>query len=180
MSLLQISSAFKSFAKRTAIGRPTSSLQTSRHRFYAHQSYGGGEGDPKGESPQSQGSNPSADLEHPGPPPPAVGRGTGGGPTKANEGGHNTQENDSSNGSGSAAPSSGAQPKIHNAASPEQPNDDVRKHNEELGKRDGRSQGKVADEEQQKVGKGYWSGRKISCSVWNAPPGYDGANSTPM
>ena len=52
--------------------------------------YGSGAGDPKGENPQDQGVNPSADKEHPGPPPPSAGQGSGGGPTKGTEKGHNT------------------------------------------------------------------------------------------
>ena len=76
-----------------------SPLYTQQHRLYAGgSSYGGGEGDPKGENPQDQGSNPSADLEHPGPAPPKVGQGTGGGPTKSGSEGHNTLHNDSSDG----------------------------------------------------------------------------------
>lgn len=54
--------------------------------------YGSGEGDPKGEKPKEQGANPSADKEHPGPPPPKAGLGTGGGPTKGTAEGHNTSE----------------------------------------------------------------------------------------
>lgn len=51
------------------------------------QGYGDGKGDPKGENPQEQG--PSSDAqqraEHPGPPPPSAGQGTGGA-TKAGSG----------------------------------------------------------------------------------------------
>ncbi|KAI0112692.1 hypothetical protein F4776DRAFT_667265 [Hypoxylon sp. NC0597] len=54
-------------------------------RFYSQQGYGDGKGDPKGENPQNQPSSSSAQQasEHPGPSPPDVGKGTGGGPTKA-------------------------------------------------------------------------------------------------
>ncbi|KAI2608238.1 uncharacterized protein GGS25DRAFT_266307 [Hypoxylon fragiforme] len=49
------------------------------------QGYGDGEGDPKGGDPQAQpaSSNAQQSAEHPGPAPPDVGKGTGGGPTKA-------------------------------------------------------------------------------------------------
>ena len=146
---------------------------TSQHRFYAQQSYGGGEGDPKGEDPQNQGSNPSADLEHPGPPPPAEGQGTGGGPTKAYEGGHNVGQNRSSGssssssaaekkpsgseGSGKAA-SNGAQPKIYSASPPEEHSEEVKQHNREMDNRHGRAQNKVDGDGDHDVGKGFWSG----------------------
>ncbi|KAI1104898.1 hypothetical protein F4804DRAFT_305798 [Jackrogersella minutella] len=54
-------------------------------RYYAKQGYGDGEGDPVGGDPQSQPASSSAqhNSEHPGPSPPDVGKGTGGGPTKA-------------------------------------------------------------------------------------------------
>lgn len=136
-----------------------------QHRRYAHQSYGGGEGDPKGEKPQDQGSNPSADKEHPGPPPPTEGQGSGGGPTKANESGHNTNDNASSQGGGSqgggskgAASSSGAQPKILNASVPAEPSDEVKQHNKEMANRHDRAGIQVGNQGDEKVGKGYWSG----------------------
>lgn len=145
-----------------------------RSRQYAHQSYGGGEGDPKGEKPQDQGSNPSADLEHPGPPPPSEGQGTGGGPTKAHESGHNTQDNSSSRGRGSESPKSGntgssskgAQPKILNEAVPDNPSDDVKQHNEDMAKRYDRTENNAEDQEKDKVGKGFWSGKKMTF-VWD-------------
>lgn len=71
--------------------RPSSRLPITAHRF-ASGDYGSGAGDPKGEKPQQQGSNPSADLEHPGPPPPKVGQGSGSTPTKGTSSGHNTGE----------------------------------------------------------------------------------------
>ncbi|KAI4265939.1 MAG: hypothetical protein L6R35_007011, partial [Caloplaca aegaea] len=131
-------------------------------RFCAEQkrSYGGGQGDPKGETPQEQGSNPSAETEHPGPPPPDVGKGTGGGPTKAGEGGHNTQQNSSSEGSssgqsGANQSSGGPQPKIHSESIPTEESDDVKAHNEDMGKRHDRANTKV-DVKEQTVEKGFW------------------------
>lgn len=127
----------------------------THHRFYAQQSYGGGEGDPKGENPQDQGSNPSADLEHPGPPPPDAGKGTGGGPTKAPGGGHNGNPNESSGssskspasgGDGGKSASNGAQPKIYNAKVPEEQSEDVKKHNREMDNRYDHAQNRIDED----------------------------------
>jgi hypothetical protein len=54
-------------------------------RVLAQQGYGDGKGDPAAEDPQDQpAASPAQEQsEHPGPPPPDVGKGTGGGPTKA-------------------------------------------------------------------------------------------------
>ncbi|KAG9562803.1 hypothetical protein KCU79_g6138, partial [Aureobasidium melanogenum] len=84
MSLLR--TTFLRNAPRTFVRSPA--LSVSGRRF-ASQDYGSGSGDPKGEKPQEQGANPSADKEHPGPPPPKVGQGSGGA-TKADSSGHNT------------------------------------------------------------------------------------------
>ncbi|CAD6570648.1 MAG: hypothetical protein ASARMPREDX12_003788 [Alectoria sarmentosa] len=143
-----------------------------QQRLYAGSSYGGGEGDPKGSNPSDQGSNPSADLEHPGPPPPSVGQGTGGGPTKSGAEGHNTQQNDSSKSSDQASTSGGSgggasrvegdgpQPKIHkpSALGEHTHSDEVRAHNEEMEKRHDRPNERSVDETD-KVDKKYWSGR---------------------
>ncbi|KAL8718061.1 MAG: hypothetical protein Q9225_004769 [Loekoesia sp. 1 TL-2023] len=135
-----------------------SSLAFQQHRYYAGQSYGSGQGDPKGENPQDQGPNPSAEKEHPGPPPPDVGKGTGGGPTKVHEGGHNTQQNASSGGSGQSGASQssgGPQPKIHSENQPAEESDDVKAHNEDMGKRHDRANAEV-DNKGQTVEKGFW------------------------
>lgn len=145
MGSLRASSFSRPFATARFSARPSSFAV--KNRFYAGQSYGGGEGDPKGEKPQEQGSNPSADLEHPGPPPPDVGKGTGGGPTKAGEGGHNTQQNNSSGGSsggggkqsGASQSNGGPQPKIHSEGTPAEESAEVKAHNEDMGKRHDRA-----------------------------------------
>ncbi|KAL8938696.1 MAG: hypothetical protein Q9216_003756 [Gyalolechia sp. 2 TL-2023] len=140
-----------------------SSLAFHQHRYYASQSYGGGQGDPKGEKPQDQGSNPSAEMEHPGPPPPDVGKGTGGGPTKAHDGGHNTQQNASSSGSsssgksGASQPNNGPQPKILSENQPTEESDDVKAHNQDMAKRHDRANAEVNDEGQT-VEKSFWKG----------------------
>ena len=165
----------------TPVFRPIASTRSSprslllpayaqQHRLYAGSSYGGGEGDPKGENPSDQGSNPSADLEHPGPPPPSVGQGTGGGPTKKGVEGHNTQENDSSEGQASTSGSGGSsggegggpQPKIHKHNSPDENthSDEVRAHNEDMKKRHDRPNEKSNDDD--KVDKGYWMGMSVA------------------
>lgn len=163
----------------TPILRPITTIRSSprfllapayaqQHRLYAG-GYGGGEGDPKGENPQDQGSNPSAGLEHPGPPPPSVGQGTGGGPTQKGDG-HNPQQNGSSSGDGQASTSGnggasggegdGPQPKIHKHDAPEEHthSDEVRAHNEDIKKRYDRPNEKSVGEDD-KVDKGYWSGQ---------------------
>lgn len=135
-------------------------IYAQHHRFYAGSSYGGGEGDPKGENPQDQGSNPSSHLEHPGPPPPDVGKGTGGGPTKAGGDGHNTQQNQSSGGQASSG-EGGPQPKIHKHNSPEEHehSEDVKSHNREMDQRHDRAEEKSPEKEKNdKVDKGFWSG----------------------
>ncbi|KAI1767497.1 hypothetical protein GGR53DRAFT_113578 [Hypoxylon sp. FL1150] len=60
------------------------SFATSPRHFLA-QGYGDGKGDPAADDPQNQppSSGAQQSAEHPGPPPPDVGKGTGGGPTKA-------------------------------------------------------------------------------------------------
>lgn len=148
MAPLRLTPIFRPFASIRSFS-PRSLLSPAyaqQHRLYAGgSSYGGGEGDPKGENPSDQGSNPSADLEHPGPPPPSVGQGTGGGPTKGGSEGHNTKQNDSSGGGGQASTSGGAsgekgdgaQPKINKHEAPEENahSDEVRAHNEDMKKR---------------------------------------------
>ncbi|MCJ1340646.1 hypothetical protein MMC09_005942 [Bachmanniomyces sp. S44760] len=114
-------------------------------RTYAHQSYGGGEGDPKGETPQDQGPNPSEHLEHPGPRSPADG-----GKSGAGEGGNASQE---SSGKGSGR-GNAAQPKIHSESDPGEPSEDVKSHNEDMKKRHDRPH---ETDEGDAVKAGFWS-----------------------
>lgn len=167
MNRLRVSN-FRPLSTVAVTPTPAVPFSSTQRRLYAHQSYGGGEGDPKGENPQDQGSNPSAEKEHPGPPPPAEGQGSGGGPTKADETGHNTQEN-SSSGTGSkdgktkSPNKSAAQPKILSEGVPTEQSDEVKQHNKEMANRHDRAGTSVGDGEKEKVGKGYWSG-KIYCT----------------
>jgi len=164
MARLRLTPIFRSIHPiHSAPRTPLSLISAQQHRLYAGSSYGGGEGDPKGENPQEQGPNPSADLEHPGPPPPDVGQGTGGGPTKKGAEGHNTQQNASSGGQGNSGGAKGGksapQPKIykHDAPGEGQHSDEVKRHNEEMSKRHDRPQEKSPNEDDT-VDKGFWSG----------------------
>ena len=161
MAFLKSSPMWRNLAARHQQLLVTRTGFLQQHRFYAQSSYGGGEGDPKGESPQQQGPNPSAHLEHPGPPPPDVGRGSGGGPTKAGDGGNNPQQKGTSDGGESSGPTqskSGASPKIHSEGTPAEASEDVKKHNEELENRHDRAANKVDEDGKDNVHKGYWSG----------------------
>lgn len=163
MPILRVSPLFRSLAAPRQISRATAAFQSlHQRRPYAHESssYGGGEGDPKGETPQEQGSNPSAELEHPGPPPPKAGQGTGGGPTKAGSEGQNTQQNDSSSGQGkgsSGGVSGSSQPKILGENNPKH-SEDVKAHNEDMKKRHDRATESAEEDGSDNVGKGFWSG----------------------
>ena len=139
----------------------------STFRCYASQSYGGGEGDPRGESPQKQGSSPAtSDAEHPGPSPPDVGKGTGGGPTKKGSSGHGGKDTMGSSREGSKQTSGGgplseaaAQPKIHKHETPhpDTHTEDVRAHNAEVAKRrDKPHEGSSNDGD--RVDGDYWKG----------------------
>ncbi|KAI1469781.1 uncharacterized protein F4812DRAFT_420317 [Daldinia caldariorum] len=74
-------------ALRTTRARAPQAYRTfaAGSRHFSQQGYGNGEGNPTSENPQSQPSSSAAQQssEHPGPSPPDVGKGTGGGPTKA-------------------------------------------------------------------------------------------------
>lgn len=63
-------------------------------RVLAQQGYGDGKGSPEGEKPQQEPAATRAQesSEHPGPAPPDVGKGTGGGPTKANTTGKSPED----------------------------------------------------------------------------------------
>lgn len=168
----------RSFLVRKTFTRPSFVAITSRATpitslRYASGDYGSGAGDPKGDNPQSQGANPSADKEHPGPPPPSVGQGTGSGPTKGTAEGHNTSAAEQGSGgkeadkdAGRSGKTQGAQPKILSTSPPpaEDADEDVRKHNEEMDNRAEKAHEKVSDEQvdKDKVGKGFWYVRPMS------------------
>lgn len=147
--------ASSGFRRLSTLRRPILPFTITPQRRLAHESYGGGEGDPKGEAPQDQGSNPSAEKEHPGPPPPTEGRGSGGGPTKATNG----NASNSDNGRQAGHTKSGAQPKILNEGLPTELSDEVKQHNEEMTHRHDRAGAQVGDSKDDKVDKGFWSGK---------------------
>jgi hypothetical protein len=142
---------------------------------WATQDYGSGKGDPKGEKPQDQGANPSADLEHPGAPPPKEGEGSGGSPTKGTSTGHNTGESKQAQAQkrqfstvrtlwSKDRPKSteGLKPKILDESAPakHEQGEDAKKHNEEMEQRTDRAHEQVdADNKKDKVDSEFWSGK---------------------
>ncbi|OCK78586.1 hypothetical protein K432DRAFT_383772 [Lepidopterella palustris CBS 459.81] len=145
---------------------PRTSLQATSQRF-ASGDYGSGEGNSTGENSQKQGSNPSADKEHPGPPSPKAGQGTGAGPTKGLSDGNNTRNSKQSSSPASSGGSKkgikGAQPKILHANPPtgEDESESVRQHNKEMEGRAEKAHERVSnmDAEKDKVPAGFWSGQ---------------------
>ncbi len=104
MPLFRSPTALQSFTRRGAslsVHQPLSTRPFSSTLVARAQGYGDGQGDPKGESPQHQGSSNKTkhNAEHPGPAPPSEGQGTGAGPTK---GGSGKSPEDSSAQSGGA------------------------------------------------------------------------------
>lgn len=124
------------------------------------QDYGSGAGDPKGEKPQEQGKNPSEHKEHPGPPAPSTGGNSGSGQQQQQGGKEQSSKAQTSKGT------QGAQPKILNESPPAsgQGSQDVEDHNREMDQRAEKANMKVKDEdvEKDKVGKGFWSGKRDS------------------
>lgn len=157
MSFLRTSTAFSSLSRRTprTIRQPFAirpfSNTSSRP---AHQGYGDGSGDPKGENPQDQGPSNSTKTkaEHPGPAPPSTGKSpedasaqSGGSRSKeAKETGSSPTGGEvGKQGSGSEM-KDGAKPKIHDKKDPapadEKQQAEVEKHNREFEKGHDRAQ----------------------------------------
>ena len=168
MASLRISSFLRPFsnisrsplASRNTPFPSNSPLPSFHQRRLASQDYGSGSGSPEGESPQKQpSSSTSSDKEHPGPAPPDVGKGTGGGPTKNDEGGHGPPQEGPSGKKGKEDVS-GARPKILSEGqdSNKEQSEEVRRHNEDMGKRHDRPQEGVDDQGKDYVDKGFWSG----------------------
>ena len=92
-----------------------------------------------------------------------MGQGTGGGPTKSGESGHNTQQNASSEVDNKPTPEqksvSGSKPKILGENNPEH-SEDVKAHNEDMKKRHDRPQEGVGPDAKDNVDKGFWSGKE--------------------
>ena len=149
-------------ANRSASSPVTSPLPrfiSVSQRRLASQDYGSGSGSPEGENPQAQPSSTiTSDKEHPGPAPPDVGKGTGGGPTKKDEGGHGPPHSGPSGKKGKED-LGGAQPKILSEGSgPKEESEEVRRHNEDMTKRHDRPREGVDDQGNDYVDKGFWSG----------------------
>lgn len=160
-----------SFLRPFLVGPRTQQLSRPTQRF-ASGDYGSGEGNPAGENPQDQGANPSEHLEHPGPPPPKVGKGTGAGPTKGSSDGTNQSDatqsggekkNDASSSGNSSGKksSSGAQPKILSESPPSEgeQSEEVKEHNRDMDNRAEQSDTKIdKDEDPSKdnVSKDFW------------------------
>ncbi|KAF2097159.1 hypothetical protein NA57DRAFT_57759 [Rhizodiscina lignyota] len=172
--------------RSSVVSLPIRTFSTTSRRF-ASGDYGSGKGDPKGEKPQEQGPNPSADKEHPGPPPPKAGQGTGGGPTKKGEAGHQGSEGQKKSFSTYSRPleqrrgfksspmlsatglkkpkgdTENAQPKIlgDNPPAEGEQSEEVKQHNKEVDERAERPTERVdeADVEKDKVHKKFWAGQ---------------------
>lgn len=152
-------------ASRITSPSPVSSSISFNQRRLASQDYGSGSGSPEGENPQDQPSSGiTSDKEHPGPAPPDVGKGTGGGPTKKGEGGHGPPHEGPSGKKGKED-ISGAQPKILSEGqdSNKEESEEVRRHNEDMGKRHDRPKEGVDDQGKDYVDKGFWSGEYLFC-----------------
>ncbi|ETS79896.1 hypothetical protein PFICI_07425 [Pestalotiopsis fici W106-1] len=88
MASLRITNALRAVSGAACYRAPAAASYrtfTSTSRCLADQGYGDGKGSPQGENPSKQPGASQAQhaSEHPGPSPPDVGKGTGGGPTKA-------------------------------------------------------------------------------------------------
>lgn len=183
-SLTTRTSAFANAVRRTLLRTPQNAVPSIQQRFAT--GYGDGEGSPVGEKPQDQGANPSADLEHPGPPPPKAGEGSGSSPTKGTREGHTKPDQSA----GSTAqkrsfstqavsrrafstaralrvtdkPKSteGLKPKILDESPPpkEQEPEDVKEHNRDMDSRSEKAFESVSNEEaaKDKVSPKFWSG----------------------
>lgn len=128
---------FRSPALRSVRAAPAS-ISRIQARF-ATQDYGSGKGDPAGEKPQEQGTNPKSHLEHPGPEAPKVGGG-GGKPSSPQTEKSSSGEKSSGQGKaeGSKEGKGKPQPKILNESPPEKESESTRKHNEEMDQRHNR------------------------------------------
>jgi len=172
--------------RRTLLQSPRKSTPLALQNRFASSDYGSGKGSPVGEKPQDQGANPSADKEHPGPPPPKAGEGSGGGPTKGTAEGHSSPNQPGGQNSGKRSFSTmrtvrafstmrslkakdrpksteGLSPKILNESPPKdhEASEDVKKHNRELEGRKDRAHEGVSNEDavKDKVSSKFWSGQ---------------------
>ncbi|KAI5276980.1 hypothetical protein E4T47_00076 [Aureobasidium subglaciale] len=165
--------------KGTSSGQNTGAAKQQKKSFSTHarrmtsQGYGDGKGDPRGEKPQEQGANPSADKEHPGPPPPKAGEGSGAA-TKADSKGHITGAAKQQKKSFSTyarrmseehpKSTKGLEPKLNKGTPKPDEKDlpeDVKQHNKEMEERHDQAAVKLGEDKSKKgdkVGKEFWAG----------------------
>jgi hypothetical protein len=204
MTTLKHTTTISASLRRSLLQRPQTLAPTVQRRF-ASQGYGDGEGSPVGGKPQDQGANPSADKEHPGPPPPKAGEGSGSSPTKGTADGHSKPKQDIT-GSNTQKRSfstlrsmwadqkqeskprdtKGLKPTILNESPPakEDESEDVKKHNEDMANRHEKAHEQIKNEdaEKDKVGPGFWTGMLIlicvpvSAILWDKANGMDLGN----
>ncbi|KAF2738120.1 hypothetical protein EJ04DRAFT_509799 [Polyplosphaeria fusca] len=137
MSFLRQTTLFRASGLRTTLAvAPRTQIQSR----FASQGYGNGDGNPAGERPQEQGKNPREDLEHPGPPPPKTGRGKS---SSQNEEGSGQVQSQSK--SGQEGKGKGPQPKILNANPPQEQDESVRQHNQEMDQRADRAHEQISN-----------------------------------
>jgi len=176
MAILRLSTAVSkqlSRSSRSRICQPTSIRHLSLTQSLFTQGYGDAKRDPKAEKSQDQGSSSEVTqkAEHPGPEPPAEGRGTGAGPTKArsqkspedasaSSGGARSKEakETGSSPTGGSVGSNPASPKIHDKSTPgvsdAAKKAEVEEHNREF--EQGHDRGPPAAPD--KVDKAFWKG----------------------
>jgi hypothetical protein len=177
MPSLTHTTALSASLRRSLLRQPRPLIPTIQRRF-ATQDYGSGEGNPVGEKPQDQGANPSADKEHPGPPPPKAGEGSGSSPTKGTKDGHSQAKQDmpgtqkrsfstmrSMRAESKPKSTKGLKPKILDESPPaesEEP-EDVKEHNKDMSNRHEKAHASVsnADAEKDKVSPEFWTGMSI-------------------
>lgn len=167
------------FPSSIILARPAERLPASIR--FASSDYGSPTGGPISENPKEQGPNPSADKEHPGPPPPKPGQDTGLSGTKKGAKGHNTPNaqsdvrpsvgNEPTQGKKSFSTSAMSQaeakdkpqPKILDETPPsdEDAPADVKKHNEEMANRADKAAagaGREGTGKEEGVSKSFWQG----------------------
>lgn len=195
MPFLRPYTVLSSFSRQTprSIRQPIAAQYFSSTPSQFAQGYGDGEGDPKGETPQHQGSSNETkhNAEHPGPAPPTEGQGIGAGLTRAGSG--KTQEEEASAQSGGSRskdaketgssptggsvsgsggknsnPDSknGASPKLHDQSEPGKDNSSDKQAEVEKHNREfeqGHDRAQAAAED--KVDKKFWEGKFLSKSA---------------
>jgi hypothetical protein len=187
MPPLRLSIGFSGFTRLApcSLRSPLLSRPLTSTTIRCAQGYGDGEGDPKGENPQDQGSSNEIKhkAEHPGPPPPAEGQGTGVGPTKggktpgdssAQSGGARSKDAKETGSSPTGGPvggdksKGGGSPKISDKSVPGGENSkeyqaEVERHNREFEKGHDRAPPAAEDKVDEKFWKGELNFKWLCC-----------------